>query len=248
MVPVAIAAMFAFAAAEGALAAQSANANNKAIKNSAKTNMESVDQSIRQSRMNYYDTTEIMSRQAQRALGSVRNAVGFDSGISTTQYIASAIADAEADQAIRRSNLNSTIEAFQQQKKAISAQAKSGMQSVGLAAAGGAIQGAQTGLAVGGALQNLSDAQAANSVADQQSALLGDQRTLAGLQIQGAQQQLDFQRRMNVWQSKNFGSALDQRNALGKSPFKGTTYFDWMFGPNGGYNANNPILPYAGGR
>jgi hypothetical protein len=226
----------------------SAKANNKAVRGAAQANMASVDQNIKQARLSYYDTTEIASRQAQSALGRVRNAVGFDSGISTTQYIAAGIADAEADQAIRRSNLNSGIDAFQLQKQAISAQAKTGSVSPGLAALSGGIQGAQTGLSIAGALTNLSQASHSKGIAEQQTGLLSDQGTLVNLQIENERSQLNFQRDLNQWQRKNFGAAMDQRNALGRSPFKGTTYFDWMFGPNGGYNADNPILPYAGGR
>jgi hypothetical protein len=63
------------------------------------------------------------------------------------------------------------------------------------------------------------------------------------LQIDGARQQLEFQRDLSDWQRRMFGSALEQRNMLRGSRFGGWSPYSWMFG-----NGANPIMPYTGGR
>lgn len=231
----------------GIASKKSAKANNAAIRESARVNQESVNKNTGQSRLAFAEETAYASRQAQSALGAARASIGFDSGNSTTQYLASAIAQAEGDQFIRTANQQNREEAFQIQKESIVAQAKGGIVNASLATAQGALGGAQTGMSIAGALQNLGQSFESSKTAEQQNSLFADQKTLTGLQIEGAQEQLTFQRDLNSWQRQNFGAAIEQRNALQRSPYAGRTWMDWMFN-GGGYKNTNPILPYSGGR
>src|SRR3954466_14566641 len=111
-----------FALVQGMAARKNAKRQNKAIEKSARLNMASVDNQIGQSRLAFAEGTSYASKQTQSAVGSAMNSVGFDSGISTTQYIASGVAEAEGQQLIRASNQANQEEAFGFQKQAIVAQ------------------------------------------------------------------------------------------------------------------------------
>jgi hypothetical protein len=242
--PAGVALIAGFAIAGAALKSQEAKRQNRAIASAAKANIANVTQQQTQSRLGFYEQTEYASRQAQSSIGQAENSVGFDSGSSVTQYIASARADAEAQQFIRQYNAQNADQALQLQKEAIAMNARNGMVSPTAAGITGGLEGAQTGLSLVSSIQNVGQAMQESAIADQQIGILGDQRQLTELSIQGAREGLQYQRDFNAFQYQLFGNALDLRNKASNSRFGGTTPFSGFFG-----NLNaNPIMPYAGGR
>src|ERR1051325_5824997 len=88
----------------GVTGGAAARKQNQAIAEAASANIANLDKNIEQSRLGYLDVSQAASRQAQSQLGTARNAIGFDSGNSITQYIAAAVADDYASQFIRKTN------------------------------------------------------------------------------------------------------------------------------------------------
>lgn len=240
---VALAVMAAGALVGGMAANSAARKQNKGIAEAARANIANITKQQGQNRLSFYEATEAAAYQAQAAVGQARSAIGFDSGPSVTQYLASAVADAEAQQFIRQFNFRNREEALQTDKQVIATNARNGMVSPGTATLTGAVEGAQTALSLYSAASNLGQAQQQAAISEQELGLLQDQRQLTDLSIQGAQEQLRFQRDFNDWSYRQFGNSLMLRNSLSGSRFGGSTPFSNLFGNFG----SNPIMPYATG-
>lgn len=204
----------------GARTSQSATRQtNKEIEKTAALNQESINKNISQARLQSAEDTAISSKKAQAALGSFRNAVGFDGGVSTSLWIAGKVADIEADQSIREQNAQALEESFELQKRQIMQGAQTQVQAPGLAALQGAVSGAQTGFAIGSSVESLaSSAEQAELVADK-SSLARQQTDLAVVQTQSIRQRMSFEKNLNMFYNRRLGISSSLNRSMLFSPF-----------------------------
>jgi hypothetical protein len=141
--------MLPFVLAAGAIAgaglsAMQTSKQNKYLKESAKNQMQSVNEELNQARLANYDASAMLYKNAQTRIGQFINSLGGKSGQSVRLALAEVSRDAASDQI----NLNQDIaykeKAAMINKQNISTGAQSQMQSVGLSALQGGIQGATT--------------------------------------------------------------------------------------------------------
>lgn len=136
--------MAAGALAGGGLSALSASRQNKSLKASAKSQMQSVNDQLVQERLANYDASHILYKNSQTRLGQFINSLGGRTGQSIRLAQAEINRDAASDQINLNQDMAYKEKAAMANKENISRGAQSQMQSVGLSALQGGIQGAAT--------------------------------------------------------------------------------------------------------
>jgi len=138
------------------LSALGASQANSATSKAAVANQKAAAQEIVQNRMAIYDQMGQHSQAVQSRIGSFANSVGFRTGRSINSVIGQMFSDSQADSNALRNRLRNAEVSGQLQLQSIRANANTQMQSVGLAALQGGLQGFSMGMSLQSAISDMS--------------------------------------------------------------------------------------------
>lgn len=190
-------------------------AHNNAVAATARNQMVAIDQNINSARRAFYDQTQITSAQGRAGLATVQNSQGFASGQSIDNYVGQIMADQNADQFARQTQLADTITSAQTQKETIAASARAGMSSgssPALAGLTGAAQGFSMGMSLNSAIENFNRVSQVNTALSSlaPAAAAGDPFAIAQMQAINA----GISPELATMSNSPFTRAFLQQNAL----------------------------------
>lgn len=131
--------------------------HNAAVKASADSQEQALNQNYLNSRVNYYDTQNIAGNKASQELARAENGMGFTSGNSINTTIASNMTNTAMDSYGRARDQATQEQQIEYQKQSVAAQARAGMvapSSPIISAVQGGIQGYSLGSSLGNAIGN----------------------------------------------------------------------------------------------
>ena len=173
---------------------------NKAVAESAQSQLAAANENITSLRRVFYDQTNMASGQARENVARYQNAQGFTSGASLDEYIAQKVGDTYVDQLARKTALADQLKQIEYNKQTIAAQARAGMASGSspvLSGLTGALQGYQLGSGLEDAYNSFQRVRQVNTALETLRPLANSGDATALAQMQAIQSGLPVGEAMN---------------------------------------------------